>query len=704
MLKIFFSELEAEKYYKSRFSGRISRGFPCGVGTFKPSPYSNERMEGNFTFHTGRYEDYRIIVKNAKEYNKENKLVFEGDLEYSNHLGRIQYNGSFYDNNGNITEKVITNNIKDQYFHIGKIIEHYYYKFHHKKKFFDKYGIKYESLKGYHLTDETIWKLNRIDEYDLEKGNFFCEGSQYDNKGDLIYNGGCHNFKRNGKGVENYNKENEYQGWYFNNMRHGNGFFIKHFNDKIKYNLGYQVKIDSILDKMEYNTNNIRPNNPSSGSIINYKTVTLNDRYGTYTREIKYNDFIFDNGDSFVSDFEDNLSGTYKFNDGIKYVGGFNSSFKYHGDGTFYLPNGDRIECKFNNDRLVGNAKYIYKSGVSKSVSETDIFARYNKITSSAVKSTITTSSIKSTVNTTSTNKVTTSTPIKTSVTSSTTKSVSEVKTNKSTVNTASKNVSSTKETPKEFDTFIYDNGLYAGFVKDGKPHGFGKHIITTSNGNILYKGMFENGLKHGYFVIEHDGIITYGEYSKGRKFGDFLSIVNQNPSRKYKAWTRYYYSSDILKYNAYELTDNLNGTYTSIAKSYDNNVVKTVYFNKTGPRSNYSIMYSNASYFGIINDTNKPNGLGIMRWNDGQSYFGLYDNGLRSGFGVYRYDENTIKISNYINGLASGSIFYIEENPNGEYKVLSTFESNGKYDGPGTWYYSNGKKSNVTYKDGKLQ
>ena len=267
-MNLFFNEKDAEKHYSTRFNGRIFRGYPVGYGTYKINPYKNERFVGDFTFHTGRYEDYRYIVKNCKHYDDDNKLVFEGDIEYSNKIRTTQYNGVFYDKKGNITEKIITTGIKDEFFFIGKEIDHIYYKYHHYKKYFDIYGIKYQSEKGYHMTDNTIWKLQNKSDYELSKGKFVSEAKQYNNNYSLIYQGGCVNFKRNGIGVENYNLDDEYKGQYYNNLKHGLGLKVKSYV-KTKFNLGYEVKIDSILDKIVFKDENI------SSCTTKYKTLIL---------------------------------------------------------------------------------------------------------------------------------------------------------------------------------------------------------------------------------------------------------------------------------------------------------------------------------------------------------------------------------------------------------------------------------------------
>ena len=43
-----------------------------------------------------------------------------------------------------------------------------------------------------------------------------------------------------------------------------------------------------------------------------------------------------------------------------------------------------------------------------------------------------------------------------------------------------------------------HPDDAYEGEVKDGKPHGRGKLILTTEHGDGTYEGDFKDGLQHG--------------------------------------------------------------------------------------------------------------------------------------------------------------------------------------------------------------
>lgn len=80
--------------------------------------------------------------------------------------------------------------------------------------------------------------------------------------------------------------------------------------------------------------------------------------------------------------------------------------------------------------------------------------------------------------------------------------------------------------------------------------------------------------------------------------------------------------------------------------------------------KCNQVISYTNAQYIGCVNKSNKEDGYGNLKFDNGQSYIGCWKDGMKDGKGTYEYS----KVEKYI----------------GEYK-------NDKKNGSGTYYYSDG-------------
>ena len=63
------------------------------------------------------------------------------------------------------------------------------------------------------------------------------------------------------------------------------------------------------------------------------------------------------------------------------------------------------------------------------------------------------------------------------------------------------------------------DNGsLYAGTLKDNKPHGDGKEFLEDGSS---YVGKFKDGYWHGVgYLVDSENYICYGEFLRGRVVG----------------------------------------------------------------------------------------------------------------------------------------------------------------------------------------
>ena len=86
--------------------------------------------------------------------------------------------------------------------------------------------------------------------------------------------------------------------------------------------------------------------------------------------------------------------------------------------------------------------------------------------------------------------------------------------------------------------------------------------------------------------------------------------------------------------------------------------------FGQCEEKCNEVIHYTNAKYNGCINEINKEDGYGTLKFDSGESYVGCWKDGMKDGKGIYKFS----KYEKYI----------------GEYK-------NDKLNGLGTYYYSDG-------------
>jgi hypothetical protein len=69
-------------------------------------------------------------------------------------------------------------------------------------------------------------------------------------------------------------------------------------------------------------------------------------------------------------------------------------------------------------------------------------------------------------------------------------------------------------------------------------------------------------------------------------------------------------------------------------------------------------IKFDYGIYNGEINNINShkiPNGQGVMRWNDGNIYYGNWDNGVISGNGVMKWKNGNSYNGGWINGMRHG-------------------------------------------------
>ena len=458
------------------------------------------------------------------------------------------------------------------------------------------------------------------------------------------------------------------------NLLHG----VRKYEDSsknIKFNKGYQVKFNTVLDKF-FADKDIYLIYPNQMYVINGKNeFAMKSRYMN-------NDFYYDNPYPMKS--------RYEFDDGIIYEGYFNKELQFHGEGTITFPNGDKVVGIFKNDEIDGLATYYYANGSTKKVGSTDIFARYNKVSNKLYD--LVEMYVKSTGSSSNTIKQSHSVSNSINNTPSNTK------------------ITTSKESPilnkvlkgtKDFGMVLTDFGIYNGFLVNGNPNGFG--VVTNSN--FTLKGMFENGVPYGYAIIEYkNNVVQYGQYIKGQKNGNFITIMKQDSSRDYLAWLCSFYSDDKLSYGQKELIHYPNKNKASFKyKSYNNGSISKVYIDDTKDKYKFTKSFTNAFYFGNLDKNNKPHHFGTMKWNNNDFYVGEYNEGLRDGYGVYFYGDGSFEICNYYKGKRHGtSLYFIDKKTS--YEAVDRHYNDGLLDGYLTRYYSDGNKYTVKYEKGNLK
>lgn len=61
-------------------------------------------------------------------------------------------------------------------------------------------------------------------------------------------------------------------------------------------------------------------------------------------------------------------------------------------------------------------------------------------------------------------------------------------------------------------------------------------------------------------------------------------------------------------------------------------------------------IYYENSTYNGEVNDSNSPNGFGVMMWDNGDRYEGTWEDGVRSGYGKYEWFYGKVFKGKFLN------------------------------------------------------
>lgn len=247
------------------------------------------------------------------------------------------------------------------------------------------------------------------------------------------------------------------------------------------------------------------------------------------------------------------------------------------------------------------------------------------------------------------------------------------------------------------YGTFVYDdsfNSIYEGELKDGKPHGYGKHYYIDAYGDVemVYEGEWQHGDHHGKgtlylnlktnegvisgvfendepvrypypneFYITREGIVFKGDPSK-TKTGDEMTVYYPYGNVYYQGeWENNHINGDGIMYHDYHKLS----------------VHKKGFFEAGRLMGKGEIYYPNGNLRlkGKFKDT-FFNGYGL--YGDGIEY---YENGQ------IRY-EGEFKSDSY---HGDGTLYY----NTGTIKYEGEWDD-GRYDGDGKVYYENG---NIMYK-----
>ena len=196
----------------------------------------------NYKIFCAGYIIYDLKGK-GKEYNLDNKLVYEGDFKYGKRNGK----GKEFDNDGKLI-------FEGEYLYGKKWngIEKIYYS-DNNIKFYGIYSNGKLNGKGYDISNNITYEIKN------GKGDV----KEYDEQGMLIFKGKYLNGKRIGKGLEYQNKKLIFEGEYFEGKKwEGIGYYEgRYIAYKLKEGKGTIRKYDeyeNLIFECEYLNGKIR--------------------------------------------------------------------------------------------------------------------------------------------------------------------------------------------------------------------------------------------------------------------------------------------------------------------------------------------------------------------------------------------------------------------------------------------------------------
>lgn len=252
--------------------------------------------------------------------------------------------------------------------------------------------------------------------------------------------------------------------------------------------------------------------------------------------------------------------------------------------------------------------------------------------------------------------------------------------------------------------TFVikeYDNGIYKGYMLNGKPYGRGKY---TWNDGTVYEGDYSNetGFKHGKGkLIETDGTIYEGDFKDGMKSGN--GIQKNTDGRVYEGefknnnWNgkgKLTFPNGSIFEGVFADGEPIGvGKYTeSNGDVYEGEWIDGIKHGKGKMIFNDGTVYEGEFYKGFMH------GKGRIQYLSGAHYEGEFVENRKTGIGKLVLANGCSCEGKFINGIIFG--YGIAKDNHGN--VYKGFFENGKYHGKGRYEWTDGGVYEGEFKNGK--
>lgn len=184
---------------------------------------------------------------------------------------------------------------------------------------------------------------------------------------------------------------------------------------------------------------------------------------------------------------------------------------------------------------------------------------------------------------------------------------------------------------------------VYTGEWQNGKRHGEG--LLTTDHNKCHVKGMFQDGLAHGWCEKKFaNGDVHQGHYREDVRHGFGTYIWHDNPTRYTGEW-------------------------------------------KDGQRHGHGVQTCVRSQHDGTWQNDVAHGYGVQKYNNGDSYEGMYLDGFRHGDGIYQWRNGDVYTGAWVRGRMCGT--GVKTMSNGD-----VFQGDWRFDqthGVGTKWFANG-------------
>jgi len=209
------------------------------------------------------------------------------------------------------------------------------------------------------------------------------------------------------------------------------------------------------------------------------------------------------------------------------------------------------------------------------------------------------------------------------------------------------------------FGKWVYDNGYYDGFWKNGKKEGYGLYLWNTKT---KYQGQWENDQMTGIGEMtfpNQDNKMISGQFKNGQLNGKGIARVKDKDNDKWK-WTYGIYSYGNLQ-TEHKFYNNSGVTEGCIVGDCQNKYGRYKWANgdtftgfwENGKMKLGTYMFANKDYYiGEFNSNAQYHGFGRFFFADGSFYHGDWQNGKFNGRG-YRYKkaEKKVQSGEFVNG-----------------------------------------------------